>query len=74
MTRQAALDENYRRHSERFVHGSPTAQAPPERVVINPYTPEELADQGAAAADNFPTIPLVQQKMKLSSRQLYETR
>ena len=67
LTRQAALDENYRRHPERFVGGAPQAKAPPERVVINPYTPEELADLGASATVNFPTLPIVREKKRLST-------
>lgn len=34
--KQAALDDAYRRHPERFVNGAPRAKAPPERVSINP--------------------------------------
>ena len=68
VTRQAALDENYRRHPERFVSGKPTAKAPPERVVINPYTPEELAEMGALATVNFPTLPIVTEKKRLSTQ------
>ena len=68
VTRQAALDENYRRHPERFVGGPPKAKGPPERVVINPYTPEALAEVGALAAVNFPTLPAVSEKMTLSAK------
>jgi len=34
--KQAALDDAYRRHPERFVNGAPTAKAPPHTVSINP--------------------------------------
>jgi len=34
--KQAALDEAYRRHPERFVNGAPKAKSPPEVVSINP--------------------------------------
>jgi putative transposase len=34
--KQAALDDAYRRHPERFVNGAPSAKAPPEIVSINP--------------------------------------
>ncbi len=67
VTRQSELGENYRRHPKRFVYGRPIALAPPDRVVINPYTPDELADQGATAAVNFPTMPLVQKKMTVTT-------
>lgn len=33
--RQAVLDEAYRLHPERFVHGTPTAATPPDSVGIN---------------------------------------
>jgi putative transposase len=33
--RQAALDEAFRAHPERFVHGPPTVRRPPARVHIN---------------------------------------
>jgi putative transposase len=34
--KQAALDDAYRRHPERFVNGAPKAKAPPDIVSINP--------------------------------------
>jgi len=34
--KQAALDEAYRRHPERFVNGAPKTKSPPEVVSINP--------------------------------------
>jgi putative transposase len=34
--KQAALDDAYRRHPERFVNGAPSAKAPPAIVSINP--------------------------------------
>jgi putative transposase len=34
--KQAALDDAYRRHPERFVNGAPRAKAPPDVVSINP--------------------------------------
>lgn len=34
--KQAALDDAYRRHPERFVNGAPRAKAPPTIVSINP--------------------------------------
>lgn len=64
--RQAALTENYNRHPQRFVAGPPVAKAPPERVVINPYTPDEIEELGANALVNFPTKSNVKEKMKLS--------
>lgn len=38
-TRQAALDDAYHRHPERFVKGPPKAPAPPSSVAINPDPP-----------------------------------
>jgi len=64
--RQSALDDNYRRQPERFVSGPPRAKAPPARVVINPYTPEEIAELGALATVNYPTLPIVSEKIMLS--------
>ena len=64
--RQAALDEHYRRHPERFVHGPPKAALPPATVAINPWTPDELQQAKAPAAVNFPTLPLVEAKTMLS--------
>jgi putative transposase len=54
--KQLALDAAYAKHPERFVAGPPRVAMPPERVVINPLTPEEL-DRGIADAVNFPTLP-----------------
>lgn len=34
--KQAALDDAYREHPERFVNGAPKAKAPPDIVYINP--------------------------------------
>jgi putative transposase len=56
--KQRALDESFARYPERFVAGPPRAALPPERVVINPMTPEEL-DRGASDQVNFPTLPRV---------------
>lgn len=68
--RQTALDAQYAAKSERFCAGPPTVKLPPERVVINPYTPEG-DDHGqaepAAAPVNFPTLNRVKEKMSLSS-------
>lgn len=35
--RQAAMDDYYHRHPQRFPHGPPIAKRPPARVAINPY-------------------------------------
>jgi putative transposase len=53
--KRRALDACYRRTPERFVRGRPTITMPPQRVVINPVTPEELA-AGVAEQVNFPTL------------------
>lgn len=54
--KQRALDAYYRRAPERFVHGQPIVAMPPQRVVINPVTAEELAN-GVGEQVNFPTLP-----------------
>jgi len=56
VTRQAALDEIYRKHPERFVAGPPRTSVPPEMVAINPITPEDI-ERGESNAVNFPTLP-----------------
>lgn len=54
--RQRALDEQYRRHPERFVNGKPTAAMPPAKVAINPVNTE--AEGGKVVTEvNFPTLP-----------------
>lgn len=68
LTRQAAIDDNYRRHPERFVAGPPNAKAPPAKVRINPYTPQDRADAGALPAVNFPTLPMASEKIMLSAK------
>ena len=55
-TRQAALDEMYQRHPERFVAGPPKTLMPPPSVTINPVTPESI-ERGESSAINFPTLP-----------------
>ena len=49
-TRTAALDAAYAAHPERFVHGRPTPQRPPEVVYINP----PLVRDGAE--DDVPSV------------------
>ena len=55
-TRQAALDEMYHRHPERFVAGPPKTSMPPSLVTINPIMPEAI-ERGESSAVNFPTLP-----------------
>lgn len=55
-TKQAALDAQYARYPERFVHGPPLVTLPPEEVSINPITEEERA-AGLTSEVNFPTLP-----------------
>lgn len=43
-TKQQALYEPYQRNPERFVIGRPTVALPPEKLVINPVTEEELVN------------------------------
>ena len=66
-TRQAALDAQYAATPERFVAGPPTVKEPPARVLINPLSPQELPDADATAPVNFPTLPLVREKMQAST-------
>lgn len=54
--RQAALDEMYRKHPERFVGGPPKTVMPPSVVAINPISKEAI-EHGASTAVNFPTLP-----------------
>ena len=54
-TKQAALDAQYARHPERFVHGPPAVALPPAEVSINPLTDEERA-AGLTREVNFPTL------------------
>jgi putative transposase len=55
VTRQKALDAQYRLHPERFVKGPPLAKMPPEQVAINPV---EESDEGTPSPTkvNFPTL------------------
>ena len=46
--KQAALDDVYRHHPERFVNGAPRAKAPPQVVSINPLP---------ASVISLPTAP-----------------
>lgn len=62
--KQQAMDERYRLTPERFVAGAPQVRMPPAKVVINPYTPEEL-EAGAIAVVNFPTLTRVKSKLSL---------
>jgi len=55
-TKQAALDSQYARHPQRFVHGPPAVALPPEEVSINPFTEDERA-AGLSSQVNFPTLP-----------------
>ena len=54
-TRQAALNEQYRCHPERFVNGPPKTQLPPAQVPINPI--ENEGDHADVAMVNMPTLP-----------------
>ena len=65
-TRQAALDEIYRRHPERFVAGPPATSMPPVVVTINPITPEAI-ERGESSAVNFPTLPSARHTARTST-------
>ncbi len=62
--KQQALDERYLLTPERFVTGPPVVRMPPKKVVINPYTPEEL-EAGVVPVVNFPTLTRVKSKLSL---------
>ena len=51
---QAALNEAYRHHPERFVQGPPLVKMPPEDVYINPVIEEE--GHTPESGVNFPTL------------------
>lgn len=73
VTRQQALDEQYRHHPERFVKGAPKASLPPTKVVINPVETEEGNDQLATLV-NFPTLAAAGAHINtLSSKQVSKT-
>lgn len=59
--KQAALDEAYDRHPERFTGGRSVVQMPPKQVSINPIP--ENADQATVEKGvNFPTLKRVIEK------------
>ena len=64
-TKQLALDRRYALNPERFVRGQPTIKLPPEQVLINPVTSEEI-ENGATTAVNFPTLNRVKEKTTLT--------
>ena len=54
--KQAAMDARYAANPERFVAGPPALRLPPpEKVVINPFAPEELVDDVVPTV-NFATL------------------
>lgn len=61
ITRQAALDEIYTNHPERFTKGRPTAKMPPAEVYINPI-PDDADPATVEKGVNFPTLPRVIEK------------
>jgi putative transposase len=62
--KQAALDAHYARHPERFVSAPPVLRLPPAEVIINPYTDEEH-QAGLGGEVNFPTLPIVAEKLSI---------
>jgi putative transposase len=62
-TRQAALEQYYREHPERFVQGKPYAKLLPAAVHINPITSEE-PDSNVSTAVNFPTLPAARRALE----------
>jgi len=64
--KQLALDARYEQTPERFTAGRPTVSMPPQRVEINPVTPDNVK-AGATDSVNFPTLTrVVQAKAKMS--------
>ena len=53
--KQAALDAQYERHSERFVRGQPRVTMPPDYVAINPIGNDADWDVTSTTV-NFPTL------------------
>ena len=64
LIKQGALDRRFLANPERFVHEKPTVTMPPEKVLINPVSPEEL-EAGVSDAVNFPTLNRVKEKYTL---------
>jgi hypothetical protein len=62
-TKQAALDEMYSRHPERFTRGRPIAQMPPSEVCINPV-PEDADQATVEKGVNFPTLKRAIEKIR----------
>lgn len=65
LVKQQALDERYKANPERFVQGRPTVAMPPEKVLINPLSPEEIAE-GVSDKVNFATLNRVKEKSTLT--------
>ncbi len=55
--KQAALDDAYRRHPERFVNGAPKAKAPPQTVSINPLPASVVSLPIATRNNEIPKCP-----------------
>lgn len=65
IVKQQALDVRYNTNPERFSNGRPLVAMPEEKVLINPITPEELAE-GVSNIVNFPTLNRVKEKNTLT--------
>ena len=65
IVKQQALDDRYRANPERFVNAPPAVAMPKEKVLINPISPEELAE-GVSDTVNFPTLNRVKEKYALT--------
>lgn len=59
------LDERYQANPKRFVHARPTIAMPPDKVLINPISPEEIAE-GVSNTVNFPALTRVKEKNTLT--------
>ena len=54
--RQAAMDQHYAEHIERYVNGSPVLPLPPVRMCINPDDGQS-AERVLADLESFKTVP-----------------
>ncbi|WP_127471587.1 hypothetical protein [Thiomicrorhabdus aquaedulcis] len=59
-TRQAALDQAFASHRNRFSKGRPKVKFPPKEVCINPI-PEDADAQMLESGVNFSTLPRARQ-------------
>jgi len=66
IVKQQSLDKRLLMNPERFVKGRPVVAMPKEKVLINPLSPEEMAE-GVCDKVNFPTLNRVKLKNTLTT-------